>query len=337
MWTIFMQFAHYLEREEPIPANCCSIFCRPTSLETQHFQALKTTKESNMLSLDWYLLRRLLLILYTFDLIQLIEGHGMAAHLHADNNQVSGSCGPSNVSVFSSSISDCLRVGAGWMKSNRLQLNSSKKQRLKSCGVQQAGPAYSTCVGMQCQSTALWLTRWGQFVTLAFTSTPTWAWEVAYSESCRAVLTYSAASCGRFAGIYRQPSSRHCVVIALVLSRLDYGNGRERRTGRPPPASLVRRLQSVLHAFAYGWSLIYVAPNASLTRLPVHTVCASRSASTLRSLCWRIQFFNGLHGVTESARPCVRFTGSALSPLCQHWSPGRACHHSNCLLMAFWQ
>jgi len=39
----------------------------------------------------------LLFILYTFDLIQLIEGNGLGPHLYADDTQVSGSCHPSNV------------------------------------------------------------------------------------------------------------------------------------------------------------------------------------------------------------------------------------------------
>jgi len=67
-------------------------------------------------------------IVYTFDLIQLIEGHGLGPLLYADDTQVSGSCHPSNVSAFSSSISDCLRDVASWMKSNRLQLDSSKTE-----------------------------------------------------------------------------------------------------------------------------------------------------------------------------------------------------------------
>jgi len=50
----------------------------------------------------------LLLFMYTFDFILLIEGHGMAPHLYADGTQVSSSCHPSNISVFSSSISYCL-------------------------------------------------------------------------------------------------------------------------------------------------------------------------------------------------------------------------------------
>jgi len=70
----------------------------------------------------------LLFILYTFNLIQLIEGNGLGPHLYADDTQVSGSCHPFNVSAFSSSISDCLRDVASWMKLSRLQLNSSKTE-----------------------------------------------------------------------------------------------------------------------------------------------------------------------------------------------------------------
>jgi len=38
-----------------------------------------------------------LFIVYTFDLIQPIEGHGLAPNLYTNNTQVSGSCHTSNV------------------------------------------------------------------------------------------------------------------------------------------------------------------------------------------------------------------------------------------------
>jgi len=97
------------------------------------------------------------LIVYTFDLIQLIEGYGLASHLHADETQVSGPCRPSNVSVFSSSISDCLRDVASRMKSNRLQLNSSKTE-LMWCATSRCRRIISY-LRRHCQSTASWLTR----------------------------------------------------------------------------------------------------------------------------------------------------------------------------------
>jgi len=57
-----------------------------------------------------------------------MDGHGVAPHSYAYDTQVSGSCRPSDVSVFSSSISYRLRDVAGWKKSNRLRLNSSNTE-----------------------------------------------------------------------------------------------------------------------------------------------------------------------------------------------------------------
>ena len=63
---------------------------------------------------------------WNVDVNVIIEGRGMSPHLYADDAQISGSCYPSNVETFSSSISDCLRVVSSWTRSNRLELNSSK-------------------------------------------------------------------------------------------------------------------------------------------------------------------------------------------------------------------
>jgi hypothetical protein len=67
----------------------------------------------------------LLFILYTIDLIQLVEKHGMSPHLYTDDTQVSGSCCFGDVNTFSSSVSKCIGDISCWMKSNS-QLNSSK-------------------------------------------------------------------------------------------------------------------------------------------------------------------------------------------------------------------
>ena len=45
-----------------------------------------------------------LFILYTIDLILLIEKHGMSPYLYADDTQVGGSCRPNDVNVFSALI-----------------------------------------------------------------------------------------------------------------------------------------------------------------------------------------------------------------------------------------
>jgi len=70
----------------------------------------------------------LLFVLYTIDLVQLIARHGMALHLYVDDTQIIGSYRISNVDTFMSSISDCLGDVARSMRSNRLQLNSSKTE-----------------------------------------------------------------------------------------------------------------------------------------------------------------------------------------------------------------
>jgi len=61
-------------------------------------------------------------VLYTADLISLIESHGLLSHLYADDTQVYGSCASAAVNVLSSKISQCVTPVAAWMKSNRLQL-----------------------------------------------------------------------------------------------------------------------------------------------------------------------------------------------------------------------
>jgi len=42
------------------------------------------------------------------DLIELIERHGLSAHLYADDNQVYGSCRPTDVVSFSTMLTRCV-------------------------------------------------------------------------------------------------------------------------------------------------------------------------------------------------------------------------------------
>ena len=49
----------------------------------------------------------LLFILYTADLIDIIEAHGLHPHLYADT-QIQGSCCPDPVDSLQSTLSDCL-------------------------------------------------------------------------------------------------------------------------------------------------------------------------------------------------------------------------------------
>ena len=72
----------------------------------------------------------LLFILYTADLIDIIEAHGLHPHLYADDTQIQGSCRPDSVDSLQSTLSDCLDAVSDWMRSNRLQPNTSKTEIL---------------------------------------------------------------------------------------------------------------------------------------------------------------------------------------------------------------
>ena len=70
-------------------------------------------------------------LLYTADLLLLIEGHDLCPHLYADDTQVYGLCRP-NVRTSSEIISTCIDDVARWMRSNRFQVNTAKTEFLKS-------------------------------------------------------------------------------------------------------------------------------------------------------------------------------------------------------------
>jgi len=72
----------------------------------------------------------LLFILYTDDLIGIIEAHGLHPHLYADDTPIQGSCRPDCVHSLQSTLSDCLDDVSDWMRSDRLQLNTPKTEIL---------------------------------------------------------------------------------------------------------------------------------------------------------------------------------------------------------------
>jgi len=72
----------------------------------------------------------ILFILYTADLVSLVEQHGFCPHLYADDTQVYGSCRPFAVTDFQLRLSACVDDIAAWMLANRLQLNTDKNDLL---------------------------------------------------------------------------------------------------------------------------------------------------------------------------------------------------------------
>ena len=72
----------------------------------------------------------LLFVLYTADLVPLIQRHSLHCHLYADDTQVYGWCQPHDAVALQDSMSDCIDDVLQWTSSNRLQLNSSKTEYL---------------------------------------------------------------------------------------------------------------------------------------------------------------------------------------------------------------
>jgi len=72
----------------------------------------------------------LLFILYTADLMSLIEDNSFLPHLYADDTQAYGSCRPVEIDAFLVKLPECIGVVSNWIWSNRLQLNSDKSEVL---------------------------------------------------------------------------------------------------------------------------------------------------------------------------------------------------------------
>jgi len=122
----------------------------------------------------------------------------MAPHLYADDTQVSGSCRPSNVSVFSSSFSDCPRDVTSWMmKSNMLQLNSSKTEVMWCAKA--VLPASALSVNGVIVDPVTSVRDLGIYIDA----------DLSMRTHVQRTVSWRFAKLRQFAGIYRQPRSRH--------------------------------------------------------------------------------------------------------------------------------
>jgi len=66
----------------------------------------------------------ILFIMYTADLVSLIQQHCLSPHLYSDDTQIYGACGPSDVGALLQNVTGCLIAVADWMSANWPQLNS---------------------------------------------------------------------------------------------------------------------------------------------------------------------------------------------------------------------
>ena len=167
----------------------------------------------------------ILFVLYTVDLISLIESHGLSTHLYADDTQVYGSCRPADVVSFSTRLSRCVDETSSWMKSNRLQSNPDKAEVLWCATSRRQN---------QLPTTALLIDGAAVVPVKSVRDLGI------YIDSDLVMRTHVKRTVSRCFAALRQlrqicrsvpPTTFQSLVVTLVLSRLDYG--RKRCTGWP--------------------------------------------------------------------------------------------------------
>lgn len=189
----------------------------------------------------------ILFLLYTADLLRLVERHNLHPHLYADDTQIYGFCQPSATTQLQVQMSACIDDVSEWMRANRLQLNTAKTEVLwcASSRKQRYIPSVAVRVGNDTVSTASSVRDLGIYI------------DSDVSMKTHIARTVSACfSTLRQLRSIRQSVSRSVLislVVSLVLTRLDYGNA----SLAGLPRCQIDRLQSVLNAAA---RLIYRAP-----------------------------------------------------------------------------
>jgi len=188
----------------------------------------------------------ILFILYTADLLQLIQTHGLHPHLYADDTQISGSCRPDSTAQLQTRVSSCVEDVAAWMRSNRLQLNTAKTEALWCASARRQHQIPTTALAVSSD------------MVMPVRSVRDLGIYIDSDLSMRSHVLRTSAGC--FAVLRQLYSIRRYVtrqvlqslVVSLVLTRLDYGCA----TLAGCTASLLSKLQSVMNAAA---RLVYSA------------------------------------------------------------------------------
>jgi hypothetical protein len=180
----------------------------------------------------------LLFILYTADLPSIVRQHGLTPHLYADDTQIYSSCRPADAAALCDRLGACVSNVAGWMASNRLQLNQAKTEIIWCCSVRRQFTALPLVIGNVTVHPSTAVRDLGVMIDADLT--------------LRVQVSHLVAKC--FGSLRQLRSVRQHVsasvmrplVTSLILTRLDYCNS----IFNSLPAVHLRRLQSVQNAAA---------------------------------------------------------------------------------------
>ena len=182
----------------------------------------------------------ILFVLYVADLVRIAQKYDLQAHLYADDTQVYGSCWPAATQLLQQRVTQCVAEMTSWLRSNRLQLNAAKTEVIWFASNRQQHSLPTTGV------------RIGEFELQPSSSVRNLGIYLDNTLSMKVHVANTVSSCFAALRLIRSirqsvtPAVLKSLVVALVLTRLDYGNA----TLAKIPCHLLGRLQTVLHAAA---------------------------------------------------------------------------------------
>jgi hypothetical protein len=182
----------------------------------------------------------ILFVLYTADLPSIVASFGLSVHQYADDSQVYGSCRSDQTSMLADTVSQCTTAINNWMRSNRLQLNADKTDLMWCASARRTPhlPTDSVCIaGVDVQPVTT-VRNLGVLIDNDLSAT----------SHIRLVTARCFAALRQLRQLRRFVTDDcfRSLVVALIHSRLDYGNF----VLVGLPACRQRLLQSVLNAAA---------------------------------------------------------------------------------------
>jgi len=182
----------------------------------------------------------ILFLLYTADLPSVIAPFGLSFHQYADDSQIYGSCHASCTSTLADVVSRCTNSVSDWMRANRLQLNADKTDVMWCSSNRRTSQLPTDCIDIAGASVQPVKTVRDLGVLIDANLSAT--------SHVRMVVAKGFAALRQLSQIRRFVSDDcfRSLVVALIHSRLDYGNF----VLVGLPACRQRLLQSVLNAAA---------------------------------------------------------------------------------------